>query len=139
MIYAMLLGRAGASWIMEQVGSRSARTEGAGEERTAVGGAGQIAERLRTSEARFRTVMESAPINIALYTHDLRLLYVNPSLAALCPRPVAEMIGKRADELWPPTLVEPLALHGARAIATGERQTYELVFEQAGCQRNVKQ
>src|SRR5689334_3337923 len=95
-----LVWGAGARSTMEQAGTRSARTEGAGEERTALGGAGQIAERLRASEARFRTVMESAPINIALYTHDVRLLYVNPSLAALCPRPVAEMIGKRADELW---------------------------------------
>jgi signal transduction histidine kinase/ActR/RegA family two-component response regulator len=49
------------------------------------------------------------------------------------------MLGKRADELWPAALVEPMVIHATRAIATGERQIYELVFEQEGCQRNVKQ
>jgi signal transduction histidine kinase/ActR/RegA family two-component response regulator len=90
------------------------------------------------AQDRFGTVIDSAPINIALYSHDLRLLYVNPSLAAMCQRPVSEMVGKRADDLWPAALVEPLKRNSARAIATGERQTWELELEQPGCQRSVK-
>src|SRR5262252_1742404 len=124
---------------MEQVGTRAARSEGAGEERNANNGAAQTAAKARASEERFRTTVDNAPINIAIYSHDFRLLHVNPPLEAMCPRPPAEMIGKHADELWPAGLAEPLMLHGARALATGERQTYELVLEQEGCQRNVKQ
>src|SRR5436190_9400518 len=90
------------------------------------------------AQDRFGTVIDSAPINIALYSDDLRLLYVNPSLAAMCQRPVSEMVGKRADDLWPAALVEPLKRNSARAIATGERQTWELELEQPGCQRSVK-
>jgi PAS domain S-box-containing protein len=99
----------------------------------------RLAERLRESENWFRTTIENAPINIAVYSHDFRLLYVNRALAAMCPRSAAEIIGKHADELWPAMVAEPLKLHGARAIATGERQTYELVTEQPGCPRVVKQ
>jgi PAS domain S-box-containing protein len=124
---------------MEPVGTRVAPSEGARDERIAGSGGLESAEKLRLHDQRFRSVIDAAPINIALYSHDLRLLYVNPSLAAMCPRRPEELYGKRADELWPTALVEPLLVHGARAVATGERQTYELVLEQAGCQRNVKQ
>jgi PAS domain S-box-containing protein len=113
--------------------------EGTGEERTTLRALAQLADKLRDSEERFRITVDSAPINIALYSHDLRLLHVNPPLAASCPRPAAEMLGKRADELWPAALADPLKLHAARAIATGERQTYELVMDRPGCPRNVKQ
>ena len=98
----------------------------------------RLAARLAASEERFRIAIESAPINIAIYSHDQRLLYVNPPLARMCPRPPSEMLGKRADEFWPASLVEPLKLHSARAIATGERQTYELETDQPGCRRMVK-
>jgi len=96
-------------------------------------------EKLRQSEERFRTILENAPINIALYSHDYRLLYVNPALAAMCPRAPSEIVGRRADELWPAAVAEPLKRHGARAFATGERQTYELVTEPPGAPRVVKQ
>jgi PAS domain S-box-containing protein len=96
-------------------------------------------EKLRQSEAWFRSTVESAPINIALYSHDLRLLYVNPALAAMCPRPPAELLGKHADELWEPALAEPLKRHGGRALETGERQTYELELQYPNRARVVKQ
>ena len=96
-------------------------------------------EQLRGSDERFRTILENAPINIAVYSHDYRLLYVNPALAAMCPRDPSELVGKHADELWPAFVADPLKLHGARAIASGERQTYEVVTEQPGCPRVVKQ
>ncbi|HMF41285.1 MAG TPA: PAS domain-containing protein, partial [Polyangia bacterium] len=92
-------------------------------------------EQLRGSDERFRTILENAPINIAVYSHDYRLLYVNPALAAMCPRDPSELVGKHADELWPAIVADPLKLHGARAIASGERQTYEVVTEQPGCPR----
>jgi PAS domain S-box-containing protein len=96
-------------------------------------------EKTRQSDAWFRNTVEAAPINIARYSHDLRLLYVNPALAAACPRPMAEMLGKHAVEIWGPGVAEPLKVHSARALATGERQTYELEMEHPGRARVVKQ
>jgi PAS domain S-box-containing protein len=95
-------------------------------------------EKLRQSEAWFRSTVESAPINIALYSHDLRLLYVNPALAAACPRPLEQLLGRHADELWGPELADSLRRHGADALETGERQTYEMEMQLGGA-RVVKQ
>jgi two-component system CheB/CheR fusion protein len=96
-------------------------------------------EKPRQIEAWFRSTVDAAPINIALYSHDLRLLYVNPALAVACPRPIAELLGKHAREIWGPGLAGPLEVHSARALATGERQTYELEMEHPGRTRVVKQ
>jgi PAS domain S-box-containing protein len=95
---------------------------------------------LARSEERFRTTVESVPINIALYSHDHRLLYLNPTLAAMCPRPVSELLGLRADELGQGPVPETLIRHIDRAVATGERQNYELVAaEVPGGPRVVKE
>jgi PAS domain S-box-containing protein len=99
----------------------------------------RLGDKLRASEEQFRVAVESAPINIAIYSHDMRLLYVNPPLAAMCPRPPSEILGKRADEIWPADLVEPLKRRAARAIATGERQNYELESAPPGSRRMIKQ
>ena len=96
-------------------------------------------EKPQESDAWFRSTVEAAPINIALYTHDLRLLYVNPALAASCPLPAPELLGKRAHEVWPAEVADPLKLHGARALASGERQTYELEMRHPNRGRVVKQ
>ena len=97
----------------------------------------RLGARLLASEERFRIAVESAPINIALYSHDLRLLHVNPPLARMCPAAVGDA-GEARRRAWPAALVEPLKLHSERAIATGERQTYELETDQPGCRRLVK-
>ena len=95
-------------------------------------------EKPREIEAWFRSTVDAAPINIALYSHDLRLLYVNPALAAACPRPISELLGRQAGEIWGPVLADPLKLHSARALETGERQTYELEMEHPGRTRVVQ-
>ena len=41
------------------------------------------------AQDRFGTVIDSAPINIALYSHDLRLLYVNPDGKRFFERPLS--------------------------------------------------
>jgi PAS domain S-box-containing protein len=101
------------------------------------------AQKLRESEERFRTTVENIPLNLILYDRGLRVLYVNPALAAACTtRPglsIAEnMVGRLADELWPDAVLGPLNVYTRRAIETGERQTYELALSEAG-QRAVRQ
>jgi PAS domain S-box-containing protein len=89
-------------------------------------------ERLRESEARFRTTVENIPVNLVLYDRAFRILYVNPTLAALCAAvckvPVNEIVGKQGSEIWPDVIWRPLREHSQRAIETGERQTYELAI-----------
>jgi signal transduction histidine kinase/CheY-like chemotaxis protein len=96
-------------------------------------------EKLRQIDAWFTSTVDSAPINIARYSHDLRLLYVNPALAMGCPRPASEMLGRYAADIWGPGVADPLKLHSARALATGQRQTYELEMEHPGRKRVIKQ
>jgi PAS domain S-box-containing protein len=95
---------------------------------------------LRRSEERFRTTVDSVPINIVLYSHDHRVRYINPALASMCGRPISEILGLRADDLGPPAISQPLMRHMSRAIATGERQSYELAAaEHPGGPAVVKQ
>jgi PAS domain S-box-containing protein len=94
---------------------------------------------IRRAEERFRLTVDNVPINIVLYSHDYRALYINPPLASICHRPLSEILGLRADELGPPEISGPLKEHIARAIATGERQSYELGTVPRGGTRVVKQ
>jgi PAS domain S-box-containing protein len=91
---------------------------------------GKWPEMLRETEALFRTTVENLPINLVLYDRDYRILYMNPTLvticARLCGRAPDELAGMRGAELWPPPIWGPLYEHTERAIATGERQSYDL-------------
>jgi len=98
-----------------------------------------LEERLRDSEERFRRTVENMPVNLALYSRDQRILYINAALASLCREPVSQMLGKRLDEAWPESVAAPLKLHLERAIATGERQIYELAVTLPGHTRVVRQ
>jgi PAS domain S-box-containing protein len=97
-----------------------------------------LEEKLRESEERFRSTVENMPINLALYSRDQRVLYINPALASICRRPLSEMLGKHPEEVWPEVIAQPLKLHIERAIATGERQSYELAMTIPGSPRVVR-
>jgi PAS domain S-box-containing protein len=98
-----------------------------------------LEEKLRASEERFRSTVENMPINLALYSRDRRLLYVNPALASICRTPVPEILGKHVDEVWPEAIAKPLNHYLERAVATGERQSYELAVSLHGAPRVVRQ
>ena len=55
---------------------------------------------------------------------------MNPALATICAASSAtaagELVGMRGAELWPPPIWGPLYEHTERAVATRERQSYEL-------------
>jgi PAS domain S-box-containing protein len=101
------------------------------------------AQKLRESEARFRTTVDNIPINLVLYDRDLRLLYLNPALKLLCSvnlkLPPEDLLGKRGEKLWPEAVWAPIRQHAARAIETGERQTYELATDIPGRPPFVRQ
>jgi PAS domain S-box-containing protein len=85
----------------------------------------QLEEQLAGREREFRTLAENAPINIARYDRDGRLLYFNPKLAANFPLPIEQIIGLRPKEM--PGL--PMA-HFQEALSntleSGEECSYEI-------------
>ena len=100
------------------------------------------AELSRTAEL-FRTTVENLPINLVLYDRGYRILYMNPMLAntcaKLCGRTPEELVGMSGPELWPAPIWGPLHEHTQRAIATRERQTYELATNLPGRGRSVRE
>jgi PAS domain S-box-containing protein len=97
-----------------------------------------LEEKLRESEERFRSTVENMPLNLALYSRDQRVLYINPALASICRLPLSEILGKHPEEVWPEAIAKPLKLHIERAVATGERQSYELAMAMPGAPRVVR-
>jgi PAS domain S-box-containing protein len=112
-------------------------------EACAVQNARQQADKLRETEELFRLTVENMPANLILYDRDYRIVYLNPPLARLCEqfcgRPIQEILGLRGEEVWPPAVWIPLYTHSEKAIATRERQTYELVVDHPGLPRAVRQ
>jgi PAS domain S-box-containing protein len=63
---------------------------------------GEAEERLRRSEARFRTVFDHAPIGILLLDPDVRILRANRALCAMLGYAEAEILGRVVTELIHP-------------------------------------
>jgi PAS domain S-box-containing protein len=101
------------------------------------------ADKLRATEELFRTTVENMPANLILYDRNYRILYLNPPLAKLCHifsgRRLDEILGRPGEEIWPPEVWLPLRAHSEKAIATGERQTYELMLSFPQTPRAVRQ
>jgi two-component system CheB/CheR fusion protein len=106
-------------------------------------GEGKRAEALGNAEELFRTTVENLPINLVLYDRDYRILYMNPTLAATCGvlygRRAEELIGARGPEVWPPAIWRPLFEHTTHAIATRERQIYDLATNLPGVGPSVRE
>ena len=101
------------------------------------------ADKLRETEELFRTTVENLPINLVLYDRAYRILYMNPALATICAasanRSAAELVGMRGPELWPKAIWDALYVHTERAVATRERQSYELATDVPGNGTSVRE
>ena len=69
---------------------------------------------------QFRTVFESATDGIFIKDRELRYLAVNPTLCAIHGRSEAEMIGRRAGDLFPAAIAAAMEVTDRRVLA-GER------------------
>ena len=103
----------------------------------------QWAEKLRETEELFRTTVENMPLSSIICDREGRLLYLNPTITAdikkLCSQPPETFLGRSVGALFPPIVWGPLGSHFERAIASGERQTFELATEMPGGERMVRQ
>ena len=101
------------------------------------------ADKLRETEELFRTTVENMPDNLILYGRDGRIVYINPALARICPaicgRTAPEILGEPGEKVWPATIWIPLRAHSERAVATGERQSYDLSVTLPDGRRSVRQ
>jgi len=101
------------------------------------------AERVRETEELFRSTVDNMPVNLVLTDRDGRVLYLNRTLMALvakiCPQPRGSVIGMAGAEVWPEDIWIPLRRNIERAVATGERQTYELAAKHPNGQTMVRE
>ncbi|WP_409524117.1 PAS domain-containing protein [Nitrincola sp. MINF-07-Sa-05] len=89
----------------------------------------QMEKALRDSEREFRALAENAPVNIARYDADCRLLYANPEMITT--------IGHPADEVYGKTPTEASCESGSfeyqsllnTVLATGEPRDMEVAME----------
>lgn len=73
-------------------------------------------EALRTEQARLRSIVEHAPAAIWVKDRDGRIVFANKRLAHALGGEVADVIGKRTDEVLPAEFAQPHQEHDARVI-----------------------
>lgn len=73
--------------------------------------------RLRESEERFRRVFESVPDMILLKDVERRLTHVNPAVENLLEKSASELVGLRAEDLFPAPYCDQIAEFDRRCLA----------------------
>ncbi|WP_240677290.1 SpoIIE family protein phosphatase [Actinacidiphila soli] len=69
--------------------------------------------------AALDSLFGSSPLGVAIFDTDLRYVRVNEALAIMNGRPVAEHIGRRAEEIVHPKVAEELTILQKHVLATG--------------------
>jgi PAS domain S-box-containing protein len=73
----------------------------------------------RAAEERFDAFLRNAPMLVYVKDAATRALALSEEFARLFGRPVAEMLGKRNDELYPPEVARKLDEEDARVLREG--------------------
>ncbi|TLS75956.1 diguanylate cyclase [Mariprofundus erugo] len=85
----------------------------------------QMEQLLEAREREFRTLAENAPVLIARYDCEGRLLYSNPKLKYNFPVPVETVIGKRLDEFPELPFAAFFMDKVSQIVTTGEARVFE--------------
>jgi PAS domain S-box-containing protein len=92
----------------------------------------EAAARLRALEELFRGTVENLPVSLLLCDRAGRVLYVDPALGqmvrAVCGLAPETIVGRPGAEIWPAFVWEPFEAALRKAVASGQRQSYELAF-----------
>ncbi len=83
---------------------------------------------LRSSEQRFRLALDHFPSTFVIYDAERRLQYVNPRGLAVAGLELEAMLGRRDEELFPPSIVDGYLPLLDQALAGGEPQRSLLSF-----------
>jgi PAS domain S-box-containing protein len=87
----------------------------------------QTNEMLRASEARLRTVTETAQVGLAIVDEEYRYRYANRLYTDILRLPTDAIVGQHVADVLAPVYAEHIRPHLERAFA-GEQVSYELEF-----------
>lgn len=87
----------------------------------------QVADALRESETRYRTLMESAPEMIYVIGRDGRVLYLNAEAARKFHVQPQQLVGKLLDELFQPDMARQHLTAIRQVIQTGKSLSREIL------------
>ena len=93
---------------------------------------------LRSSAMRFRTAFDNIPDVVVIYDRDLRIQYINPATTRTTGLPVEAFLGKREDEIFPPSVIRPWQSLLHDALHEGRGGTMELEVRLAPGPRNLQ-
>jgi PAS domain S-box-containing protein len=92
----------------------------------------QTEEALRESEARMRTVTDTAQVGMVIVTPEHRYRYANRAYAKLLRLPTHEIVGQLVADVLAPVYATQVRPRLERAFR-GERIIYELTLSSSGC------
>ena len=87
----------------------------------------QLAERLRTSEARLQAIIDHAPTAIYVKDREGRVRLANQQMAAVFGRSREELLGKTDHDLMPREAADVLRQHDVEVLRSGRSVTVEEV------------
>lgn len=82
----------------------------------------------RANESRIRTAFDNIPDILVIYDRNLIIRYVNPVVEATSGMTPSAFIGRREDEIFSPSLIEPWQPQLLAAFEEGTRQHVEVVL-----------
>ncbi len=92
---------------------------------TDIGERRQIEEALRESEARLAALMDNAPLVVHLKDREGRYLLANPESAKIFGREPEQVVGRTAQEIFPPEEAGTISCHHQEVLETGQTHFHE--------------
>jgi PAS domain S-box-containing protein len=88
----------------------------------------RVKERLRESEEIFRSFMEYSPIYVFFKDENIRAIHLSKNYEKMLGKPVAELLGKNMDDLFPSELAKCMVADDMRILKEGKRVNVEEEF-----------
>ncbi|MDX1810283.1 MAG: PAS domain S-box protein [Sulfurospirillaceae bacterium] len=92
----------------------------------------EMEEALKTSEQKFRTLIENATDNIIRYDKEARITYINPQLEKILDVPYESVLGKTPTQDKTDSVFTQYELELKKVIATGENANTYFTFPDTG-------
>ncbi len=89
-------------------------------------------QRLRESESRLQAILDHSPGAIFVKDPAGRYLLFNPPFAALCRRPVEEIVGRTDFDLFPEDLAQALRANDEAVLREGQPRDFEEIAASPG-------
>ncbi len=89
-------------------------------------GAGNVPRPPEDRDERFRRAVESLPDAFFVYDAERRVTYANAAALAAAGQPLASLLGRRDEEIWPEALARQWLPHLREVYATGGTRRAEL-------------